>query len=80
MISIIIVKVPTLDPSTGYGTRYMVIVPEGFGQQVLRRFVYSGCRAIAIKEYLAICLHERVFPFDYPETRAGQHWLQNYCS
>jgi len=49
-------------------------VPEGYGLQVLRRFVYSGCKAIGIKELLAIHLEsgKRCFPYDYPETEAGK--------
>ena len=72
-VTIMLIKLPNLTKS-GFGTRYQLIVPEGFGQQVLRRLVYSGCRAIAIKEYLSINLEagqQRCFPFDFPETKAG---------
>ena len=53
-------------------------MPEGYGLQVLRRLSYSGCKVIALREYLSICLEAgvRAFPYDYPETSAGQAWLQ----
>ena len=57
-VSILLVKCPNLTQN-GFGTRYQLLVPEGYGQQVLRRMVYSGCRAIALKEYLAINLECR---------------------
>ena len=75
-VTIILVKLPNLTAS-GFGTRYQVLVPEGFGLQTLRRFVYSGCRAIALNEYLAITLEcgtSRCFPYDFPETAAGREW------
>ena len=63
---------------SGFGTQYQLIAPEGFGQQLLRRLVYSGCRAIGLKEYLAIRLESgsRMFPYDYPETKAGGEWAK----
>ena len=78
MISIVLIKLPNLAAS-GFGTRYQILVPEGFGLTTLRRFVYSGCRSIALTEYLAInleCGSSRCFPYDYPETQAGKEWLK----
>ena len=70
LVTVILIKLPNLTVS-GFGTRYQVLVPEGLGLQTLRRFVYSGCRSIALNEYLAInleCATGRCFPYDYPET------------
>jgi len=49
------------------------MVPEGYGLGLLRRLVYSGCKAIGEREYLKLSLecNKRVFPHDYPETKAG---------
>lgn len=57
-------------------------MPEGSGLSVLRRFVYSGCKAIGIKELQAIHLEsgKRCFPYDYPETEAGRDWKRNFVA
>ena len=70
-----IIKHPCLTEN-GFGTRFQVLVPEGYGLNIMRRLVYSGCKAIGIKETQAIHLEsgQRCFPFDYPETKAGRHW------
>ena len=50
-----------------------LLVPEGYALGLLRRFVYSGCKAIGEREYLKLMMecNKRVFPNDYPETKAG---------
>lgn len=74
-VTLILVKLPALT-SSGFGTRYQLIAPEGYGLNLLRRFIYSGCKAIGIKETLSIHLEagQRCFPYDFPETPAGRHW------
>lgn len=78
-VQIMLVKLPNLTLN-GFATRFEVIIPEGYGLNTLRRFVYSGCKAIAINELLAIHLEagKRCFPFDYPETEAGKDWLKHF--
>ena len=47
---------------------------------MLRRFVYSGCKAIGEREYHKLMMEcgKRVFPADYPGTRsASQYYQQN---
>ena len=75
-VTVILIKLPDMT-ANGYGTRFQLLVPQGYGLNVLRRFVYSGCKAIGIKEYLAIHMEagKRCFPFDYPETAAGKDWI-----
>ena len=53
-------------------------VPEGYGLSILRRLVYSGCKAIGERELLKLMLecNKRVFPLDFPETKAGQELAQ----
>jgi hypothetical protein len=64
---VLIVKNPCLMPS-GFGQSYTVMVPPGYGLNVFRRLIYSGCKAIGHKEYLSIMLEcgKPVFPEDYP--------------
>lgn len=59
--------------NSGLGQAFTVIVPEGYGLSFLRRFVYSGCKAIGEREELALMLEcqQRVFPYDHPETEIG---------
>lgn len=77
VLTLILIKMPTL-LQNGFGTQYQILIPEGFGIQTFRRLVYSGCRAIAVKEQMAIHMEcgKRCFPYDYPETEAGQNWLK----
>mmetsp|Transcript_5445 Transcript_5445/g.9196 ORF Transcript_5445/g.9196 Transcript_5445/m.9196 type:complete len:132 (+) Transcript_5445:1700-2095(+) len=78
-VTLILLKLPQISKS-GFGQRFRLIVPEGFGLQTLRRLVYSGSRAIGLNEYLSImseCGSERVFPQDYPETLAGMSWVRS---
>lgn len=44
---------------------------------IWRRLVYSGCKAIGEREYCKLMMEcgRRVFPWDYPETKAGQEAL-----
>jgi hypothetical protein len=50
------------------------MVPEGYGLGIWRRMVYSGCKAIAKREHLKLMMEcgQRVFPYDFPNTVAGQ--------
>ena len=45
----------------------------------MRRLVYSGCKAIGEREYLKLMMEcgRRVFPYDYPNTKAGQVFALN---
>ena len=72
MTSVFFVKHPSL-LSNGLGQAISLYVPEGYGLALLRRLVYSGCKAIAEREHLKLMLecNKRVFPIDYPETVAG---------
>lgn len=40
----------------GLGQAYTIILPEGYGLNFLRRFVYSGCKAIGEREELKLLL------------------------
>jgi hypothetical protein len=42
--------------STGLGSSYTVIFPEGYGMAMLRRFVYSSCKAIGVREEMKLML------------------------
>lgn len=81
IVTLILIRLPSIC-TNGFGTQYQLIAPEGFGQQVLRRLVYSGCKAIGIRELASIHFEAgiRQFPYHYPETEAGQNWLKNYES
>lgn len=76
-VTLILVKLPAMTDS-GFGTRFLLLVPPGYALSCFRRLVYSGCRAIALKEYLSICMEaqRRCFPYDYPECEAGRHWAK----
>lgn len=60
--------------STGLGQSFTLLIPKGYGLNLLRRFVYSGCKPIAEREELNLKLEckTRSFPYDYPQTKAGQ--------
>ena len=75
--SIILVKHKSL-LSNGLGQAISIYVPEGYGLSILRRLVYSGCKAIGERELLKLMLecNKRVFPWDYPETEAGRDLLK----
>ena len=70
--SIVLIKHQSL-LANGLGQACSLYVPEGFGMGLLRRLVYSGCKAIGEKEHLKLMLEcsQRVFPHDFPETQAG---------
>ena len=68
-----------------------LIVPEGYGLGLLRRLVYSGCKAIGEREYLKLMMecNKRVFPHDFLETKSGseieiakglEYLKTNYCT
>ena len=61
--SIILVKHASL-LSNGLGQSMSIYVPEGYGLSMLRRLVYSGCKAIGERELLKLMLecNTRVFP------------------
>jgi hypothetical protein len=73
LVTIYIVKNPPL-LSNGLGQSFCVIAPEGYGMDLWRRLIYSGCKAIGEREHLKLMMEcaRRVFPWDYPETKAGQ--------
>jgi len=54
-VTIVLIKLKTLRPD-GFGQQFQLLVPEGFGQQTFRRLNYSGCKAVGLREYLAINL------------------------
>ena len=60
--------------NNGLGQSYCIMVPEGYGLGIWRRMVYSGCKAIAEREHLKLMMEcgRRVFPYDFPNTVAGQ--------
>ena len=89
LTSIIIVKHAAL-LSNGLGQAFSIYIPEGYGLSLLRRFVYSGCKAIGEREHNKLMMEcgKRVFPVDYPETSSGSNLLHidaltklksNYC-
>jgi hypothetical protein len=53
-ITIFIVKLKAA--ASGLGQSYKVIVPSGYGLNLWRRFVYSGCKPIAEREELKLLL------------------------
>lgn len=77
-IKVLISRRRTLDPKTGFGTTYSLLAPGGYGLAILRRLQYSGCKAIALREWLSIHMESgvRLFPYDFPETTAGRDWLE----
>ena len=46
-ITVILKRMQNMTTS-GFGTRYQLIVGEGYGLNLFRRFIYSGCKAIGI--------------------------------
>ncbi|CDW89507.1 ribonucleases p mrp protein subunit pop1 containing protein [Stylonychia lemnae] len=60
--------------SNNFGASFQILIPQGYGLNLLRRFVYSGCKPIGLKEYLAINMEvmNPVYPFDYLQTQTGQ--------
>ena len=72
VVSIIVVKHQALTEK-GFGLSYSIFSPLGYSLNLFRRLIYSGCKAIAIKELMAIHLEagKRVFPYDFVETPAG---------
>lgn len=37
--------------NNGFGQSFNILIPEGYGLNIFRRLVYSGCKAIGYKEY-----------------------------
>ena len=77
LTSVFLIKHPSL-LSNGLGQAMTLYVPEGYGLSLLRRLVYSGCKAIGERELLKLMLecNKRVFPQDFPETQAGKDLAQ----
>ena len=50
--------------SNGLGQAISIYIPEGYGLSMLRRFVYSGCKAIGEREHDKLMMEcgKRVFP------------------
>ena len=67
--SIVVVKHTSL-LANGLGQAISIFIPEGYGLSMLRRFVYSGCKAIGEREHNKLMLEcgKEVFPKDYPEA------------
>ena len=40
----------------GFGSAFNIIIPEGYGVNLFRRLVYSGCKAIGHREFLSLKL------------------------
>ena len=78
LTSIIIIKHASL-LSNGLGQAVSIYIPEGYGLSMLRRFVYSGCKAIGEREHQKLMMEcgKRVFPADYPGTSAAQQFYHN---
>ena len=76
LTSVMLVKHASL-LQNGIGQAFTLYVPEGYGLALLRRLVYSGCKAIGEREYCKLMLEcgTRVFPQDFPETKAGRALL-----
>eukprot|EP00347_Sterkiella_histriomuscorum_P019211 403342510 len=72
-----------------FGASFTILIPEGYGLNMLRRFVYSGCKPIGYKEFLAINLEigNPVFPQDFCHTQVGKEQgvislheqMEHYC-
>ena len=63
LTSVFLVKHASL-LSNGLGQAMTLYVPEGYGLPLMRRLVYSGCKAIGERELLKLMLecNKRVFP------------------
>ena len=72
-ITVFLIKQKPIAPN-GLGQKYTVLIPPGYSLAFLRRFVYSGCKAIGEREELNLALEckARVFPYDYPFSQAGK--------
>ena len=71
--SVCIVKHQSL-LSNGLGQSFTILVPEGYGLSLLRKLVYSGCKAIGEREHLKLMMecNKRIYPYDYYDTSACQ--------
>ena len=63
LTSIVVVKHASL-LANGLGQAISIFIPEGYGLSMLRRFVYSGCKAIGEREHNKLMLEcgKEVFP------------------
>ena len=78
LTSIVIIKHASL-LSNGLGQAISIYIPEGYGLSILRRFVYSGCKAIGEREHHKLIMEcgKRVFPVDYPGTKSAQKFFHD---
>lgn len=60
--------------ANGFGNQIRVLVPEGYSLNIFRRFVYSGCKPIGLKEYKSIMLEQLIpiYPDDYLNCHGGE--------
>ena len=63
LTSLVVVKHASL-LANGLGQAISIFIPEGYGLSMLRRFVYSGCKAIGEREHNKLMLEcgKEVFP------------------
>ena len=63
LTSVVIVKHPSL-LANGLGQAISIYIPEGYSLSLLRRFIYSGCKAIGEREEHKLMMEcgKRVFP------------------
>ena len=73
LTSVVIVKHSSL-LSNGLGQAISIYIPEGYSLSLLRRFIYSGCKAIGEREEHKLMMEcgKRVFPQDYPGTNTAK--------
>ena len=55
-MTIIIFKDPSYGLTNGFGNQYNILIPEGYGLNLWRRFIYSGCKFIGLSEYESLTL------------------------
>ena len=73
----------------GFGDSISIFIESGYSLGLLRRFSYSGSKAIGLKEYKLINIEREtpLYPYDYPSTSAysalsntlSQTALLSYC-
>ena len=55
-LTVLIVKGNDTQYTNGFGASFQIITPEGYGLNLFRRLVYSGCKPIGHREFLSIKL------------------------
>ena len=73
LTSVVVVKHASL-LAKGLGQAISIYIPEGYSLSLLRRFIYSGCKAIGEREEHKLMMEcgKRVFPEDYPGTNTAK--------